>query len=57
MDKTTNPLKGSLMELNDYYIEFSTCYIYISNLSGDQQLVCTCPPLESYDYEKTKSFA
>ncbi|KAJ7383840.1 hypothetical protein OS493_025716 [Desmophyllum pertusum] len=24
---------------------------------GDQQLVCTCPPLESYDYEKTKSFA
>lgn len=24
---------------------------------GDQQLVCTCPPLESYDYDKTKSFA
>jgi len=24
---------------------------------GDQQLVCTCPPLESYDYEKAKSFA
>ena len=24
---------------------------------GDQHLVCSCPPLESYDYEKTKSFA
>lgn len=24
---------------------------------GDQQLVCTCPPLESYDYDKTESFA
>ncbi|XP_031561136.1 glycine dehydrogenase (decarboxylating), mitochondrial-like [Actinia tenebrosa] len=28
----------------------------VDDKHGDQNLVCTCPPLESYDYEKTKAF-
>ncbi|KAK3716749.1 hypothetical protein QZH41_018229 [Actinostola sp. cb2023] len=28
----------------------------VDDKHGDQHLVCTCPPMESYDYEKTKAF-